>query len=134
MLLSACGFRCDLCPAFNENVAGKAGQATVSERWRKYWDIDMAPEQIACDGCRSPLNPGRELPARSCETRDCVSKRGLDNCGGCEDYLCRRRENLMRDVERNTEKYVSSISEKEYSKYFEPYDARKHLNKLRDNK
>jgi hypothetical protein len=130
-MLSACGFRCDLCPAFNENVSSEADQVATSEGWKKYNDIDMPPEQISCDGYSSPLRSGHELPSRKCETRDCVTKRGLGNCASCEEYLCDRRESNMRDLERAIEKHASSVSEEEYSRFFEPYDARKHLGMLK---
>ena len=134
MMLSACGFRCDLCPAFKQNISGPEDQVALSKGWKKYYDIDMLPDQIICDGCRATLAQGRELPARECETRNCVMERGLDSCGQCEDYLCKRRESLMAGVERISEKHRESISEEEYSLFFEPYESRKNLEELRRNK
>jgi Protein of unknown function (DUF3795) len=132
IMLSACGFRCDLCPALERNVSCREDQEATSSGWKKYYDIDLPPDQIVCGGCRVAPAPGRELPARKCETRDCVTERGLDNCGQCEEYPCERKESLMRDVERTIERHAKSVSPAEYAEFFEPYDARRNFEELRN--
>jgi hypothetical protein len=32
-IVTRCGFRCDLCPAFHENVGGPEDQKRVSDGW-----------------------------------------------------------------------------------------------------
>lgn len=132
-LISACGFRCDLCPAFVENLTGQSDQRNVAAGWKKFYDIDMVPERIVCNGCREVIAEGRELPARECQTRTCVVKKGLENCGHCEDYPCERLDSVMSNVERTREKFEGSISEEERQKFFEPYQARRNFEEIRMN-
>jgi hypothetical protein len=132
-LISACGFRCDLCGAFAGNLAGPGDQRDVAAEWKKFYDIDMAPDRIICDGCRNGVVEGRELPARDCRTRTCVAERELENCGHCEEYPCERLDSVMGDVERTREKFEGSISEEERRKFFEPYRARRNFEEIRMN-
>jgi hypothetical protein len=130
-MISACGFRCDLCPAFHKNVSGPEHQTAVASGWKKYYDIDMAPEKIICDGCRSEIREGRELPAHKCKTRDCVEAGGLANCGYCDEYPCEHREATMSGVEKSRDAHENSISESERLRFFEPYEARRNFEEIR---
>jgi hypothetical protein len=131
MMFSACGFQCDICPAFKDNIAGPEVQRVVAAGWKKYFDIEMEPAQIICDGCFSQLVEGRELPARECRTRDCVMGKGLETCADCAEYPCEHRETTMSAVEKARDEHEDSISPEEYEKYFEPYEARKNFEEIR---
>jgi Protein of unknown function (DUF3795) len=130
-MISACGFRCDLCPAFFKNEMGPEYQAEIAAGWKNYYDIDMAAEKIICDGCRAEIAPGRELPARECKTRDCVADKDLENCAHCDEYPCGHREVTMSGVEKSRDNHVGSISEEERLKFFEPYEARRNFEEIR---
>ncbi len=132
-MISACGYHCDECGAFHLNIEGPEGQEVVAQAWKKYYDIDMAPERIICFGCREPRGD-RELPAKECETRDCVARRGLDNCAECDDFICEALETKLKNVEETLNRYRNSVSDDERAKYFDPYDARATFEGLRKNK
>jgi hypothetical protein len=131
VIISACGFRCDLCPAYFTNITGPADQQATAAGWKRYYDIDMQPETIVCEGCRSVVRPGRELPARECATRDCVSEKRLVNCGRCESYPCERRESLMAELEGVFQRYEAIASRGHREKFFVPCDARKNFEEMR---
>jgi|BarGraNGADG00212_2_1021979.scaffolds.fasta_scaffold57908_2 Protein of unknown function (DUF3795) len=131
VMFSACGFRCDVCPAFKDNVVGPEDQRAVAAAWKKYFDIDMEPAQIMCNGCFSELVEGLELPARECKTRDCVTDKGFETCAECEDYPCEHREATMSAVEKARDEHAPSMSPEEREKYFEPYNARKNFDAIR---
>ena len=47
MMFSACGFRCDICPAFKDNIARPEDKRAVAAVWKKYFDIEMEPDLSA---------------------------------------------------------------------------------------
>ena len=65
----------------------------------KIYEITIEPDTINCDGCRSS---GEHLGYCSmCEIRECCTKKGLDNCAFCDEYICERLDRVyiyMRDV------------------------------------
>ena len=127
MMFSACGFRCDLCPAFKDNIVRPGDQRVVAEGWKRFFDIEMEPARIICDGCFSEFVEGNALPARECRTRDCVTEKGLETCADCAEYPCEHRETTMSSVEKARDKHAGSISAEDHEKYFEPYEARRNL-------
>lgn len=131
ILFSACGFKCDLCPAFSKNFTGHDYQLKIASGWKKYYDIEMVPETIICDGCHGEIAEGRQLPARDCQTRECVADRLLLHCGECGEYPCEHKESKMSSIETTRDKYRDAISEEEREKFFEPYDARKNFAEIR---
>lgn len=132
-ILSACGYRCDLCRAFHLNIAGPEEQRETAAAWKKYYGIDMPAEKIICDGCPSGPREERELPGKDCRIRKCTSERGLKNCGLCGEYPCEKLEETMTRVEKTLNKYRDIVSEEERAQYFDPYDARANFEALKRN-
>jgi Protein of unknown function (DUF3795) len=130
-ILSACGYRCDLCRAFHLNLRGPEDQQEVAAAWKEYYEIDMLPEQITCDGCPSGPREGRELPGKDCRIRKCNAERGLENCGYCDEYPCETLEETMTRVEKTLNRYRNTVSEEERARYFDPYGARANFELLR---
>jgi len=88
-MVAYCGLICSDCPAF---IATKADDLKKAEEtaalWKKEYKIDIAANDIWCDGC---ITLGKKCAhCRVCEIRACGMKRGVNNCGLCEDFACEK--------------------------------------------
>ena len=46
-LIARCGYRCDLCPAYWENIHGPEDQQRTSDGWFKYFGFRIPPDEIS---------------------------------------------------------------------------------------
>lgn len=130
-VLSRCGYRCDLCLAWRENIARNDERQFLHDGWKLYFDLDIPVEKILCDACRS-CSDGATLLDSGCPVRRCVMERGLDNCGQCQDYPCdvfEERRGLTR--EQAMEKAGCDFSDGVFNKCVLPYDNGTRLDGLR---
>jgi hypothetical protein len=87
-MIAYCGLDCSHCPTFlatrnDDDVARAKTAAFYAEKF----GLDLKPEDIDCDGCKS--QGGKLLGyCHACAIRRCSSGRGLDNCAACEDRPC----------------------------------------------
>jgi len=72
-IISFCGFRCGLCPAFLNNVDKITDRATIRKGWNKYFGFDVSEERISCIGCNQD---GYHLDA-DCPVRPCAKEKNL---------------------------------------------------------
>ncbi|HEX7713409.1 MAG TPA: DUF3795 domain-containing protein [Bacillota bacterium] len=128
-LLAKCGFRCDLCPAYKENIKTDADRVRVSEGWRRIFGFEFTPENVVCVGCH---NEGNHADA-NCPVRQCTMEKDLPNCAGCDGFGCealKTRTDFLED-------YISKlpdISEEDYQTYLLAYESKTRLMKLRNRK
>ena len=132
-IISRCGFRCDLCPAYKLNIKNAEDQKKVSDSWHKYYGFRINPKRIICDGCMTDNSENPSLISKNCAVRKCVQKMQIDNCAYCEKYSCKKVEKLMVDFIEIERKYGKKISESDYSSYIMPYESRQRLDSIRDN-
>lgn len=125
-ILTRCGYRCDLCLAYKENIKSFEDRERISDGWFKHFGFRISPENIKCDGCLTPDEENPHLNDDSCPVRKCVLEKGFENCSRCEDYICEKLESRM--VDRSD---FGSISEKDYRCFVKPYESRERLEKLR---
>jgi hypothetical protein len=128
-VLSRCGYRCDLCPAYEPNLKSFADKQRASAGWSKYFGFKISPEEIGCAGC---LNDGKHA-YESCPVRPCALERGLQNCAFCSDFGCEKLQPLMDFADQLAGK-VNEIPEEEYELFVRPYKNRERLLKLRDGR
>jgi len=85
-MIGICGDNCEYCPRYR---ATQNGSKVELEKARELWerlglrDHDFPVEDIACRGC---------FPENKCaytELRVCVSAKGHENCGLCDEYPCK---------------------------------------------
>ncbi len=126
-ILSCCGFRCDLCPAFVKNSPEAADRQTGAAAWSKYFHLRVKPESMRCYGCLAKKGRGFQFPPDDCSVRDCVLGRGLENCAGCSEYPCKALEKRMRGVEKILRRHKGKALKREYNRFLAPYDARRNL-------
>jgi hypothetical protein len=84
-----CGYRCDLCPAYRQNIHGPEDQQRTSDGWFKYYGFRIPPEQIRCDGCLDGRPEARRIDT-TCPIGPCAISRGLTTCAACPDWGCER--------------------------------------------
>lgn len=87
-LTAPCGLACWACNYYKDNISEEVAEQTGAM-------LEMAPEEVACEGCRSERGCAFEMPltgGKGCETKNCVEEKGLHNCSECNEFPC---ENLM---------------------------------------
>lgn len=130
--IGCCGYRCDLCPAFKENIAGEEDRRKVSDGWFRYYGFRIPAAEICCDGC---LPEGCDNPRRidpDCRVRQCVQERGLSNCAHCDQYICDELAKKMVDFEEIVRKHGTPIPPEDHARFMEPYEGKKVLDSIRE--
>lgn len=125
-ILAPCGNRCDLCPAFNENVSSLFMQAKISQGWEKYFGMNVPPGEVECVGC---INKGKVID-RHCPVRPCVRKNNVRTCAECSHFACgkiRPRLELVDEVLRE----FPNISRRDRKLFILPYENRERLTAIR---
>jgi len=129
-IITRCGYRCDLCLAYNPNVVeNPANQSILSDGWYKYFGFRIPPEEIICDGCMSE-NP--ELIDKNCPVRPCVIAKQYRNCASCSDMICDKLKVSIVIYEEMQEKMGGSISEEDYQRFIRPYENKRRLLSITD--
>ena len=114
-ILSKCGNRCDLCPAYCKNI-DKFDKQKISDGWFKYHGFRKPAEDIGCAGC---LNKGKH-DREGCPIKGCAEKRDLKSCGCCNDLFCDLLKSDMCVVEGALKKH-GNLSQEDYDIFFKPY-------------
>lgn len=123
-VIAKCGNRCDLCPAYTDNVA-QNGAETVSENWQRIYGFYVPPEKIACGGCDADDCPH----AADCGIRACCLDRGFDNCAYCGELICEKLQKNISAVDEMEKKYAD-ISKEDHGLYILPYKIKETLLRL----
>ena len=125
--LSYCGYRCDLCPSYKRNLQSDADRVRVGEDYRKYYGLEMAPEDIECDGC---LGDG-DVANPKCPVRPCAISRGVQTCAECEDFACANLRKVMDGIQPIVDKHGESMPREDYDRYIRPFLSEERLEELR---
>lgn len=133
-IISRCGYRCDLCPAYKLNIRNKEDQKKVSDTWHKYYGFRINPDRITCDGCLVDDSEGPNRITKNCAVRNCVLKMQIKNCAYCEKYICKKLSRLMVDAGEIKKNYGKKIPEEDYKNYIIPYESRQRLDSIREMK
>ena len=130
VVLTKCGYRCDLCLAYGPNVAKEDQRQELSDGWQALFGFRIEPEQILCEGCVSSADP--VLVDSNCPVRPCVVDRGIENCAHCDQFICEklrsrivRRESIEKDRSR-------SVTDTEYELFIKPYESEPRLRRIRE--
>jgi hypothetical protein len=127
-VLSYCGYRCDRCPAYRENLKSPEGRRKVSEAWAKYYDYRVEPAQVDCDGCPE----ASEAPNPNCKIRPCAIEKGLPNCAHCSDFICEKLMKQMDAIKPIAERNAQTMPPEDYERYIRPYESEERLRKLQE--
>jgi len=127
-VLTRCGYRCDLCLAYKENVAKADRRVELSDGWHKCFGFRIPPEKIYCEGCMSGDNP--KLIDTKCPVRACVIEKGLSNCSECGEYPC-KTFNERAVVYEKLVKDRKDITESDREQFIRPYENTVRLDQLK---
>ena len=86
-VMSMCGYRCDLCKAYSPNIKKEDQRDDLSRVWKSYYEINISPGEIYCDGCRSTKKDAKRIDV-CCPVRKCVIERDINSCADCKQYPC----------------------------------------------
>jgi len=126
-ILSKCGYRCDICPAYTGNIKGGEDRMKVSRGWKRLFGFEIPPDKIECAGCH---NEGRHADS-NCPVRPCAIDKGVENCAFCTDFECdalKTRTGFLDDYLKNN----AEISKEDYERYVRPYASRERLLRIRN--
>jgi len=129
--VSFCGYRCDLCPAYKDNIDKLTKRTTIRKAWNTFFGFDVPEDRMVCVGCG---NKGAHLDAE-CPVRPCARAKHLKNCSFCGYFdsceSLRLRADIIDDIR---EKHSGQISQEEYALFFRPYEGRYELKKQKRNR
>jgi hypothetical protein len=125
-ILTRCGFRCDICPAYEKNITGPNDLEAIRSGWRMYFGFDIPEDRIACVGC---MNEGRHADA-DCPVRPCALERKMNTCADCTEFGCEYLKSRMEFAESVLPKF-GDIPEPDFERYIRPYLSRQRLEKIR---
>ncbi|MFW6040605.1 MAG: DUF3795 domain-containing protein [Thermoplasmatota archaeon] len=128
-MITRCGYRCDLCLAYKENINSFEDRKRISDGWFKHFGFRIPPEEISCDGCLTPDEEEPNLIDKSCTVRRCVNEKELDNCSMCEVYICKKLK--TRIVDRDD---INGVSDEDYQHFIRPYENKRRLEKIRSTR
>jgi hypothetical protein len=127
-IISKCGYRCDLCPAYEVNLKSEADKQRMSDAWKKYCGFQVPPEQIqSCPGC---LVSGADP---TCTVRPCAIEKNVENCAHCEQFTCDKLKPKINFVEENVKEDLSNIPEDDFNLFIKPFISREYLHKIRES-
>jgi len=130
-ILTRCGYRCDLCLAFKDNIQKDDRRELLSKGWNKIFGIELKPENIFCEGCLS-CKSDLKLIDSECKVRPCVIARGIENCSQCEEFPCEILEDRLVRYAELEAKLDFKVSRNERRNFIEPYENYDRLVNLRE--
>lgn len=122
-ILSYCGYRCDLCPAYHENLESDEDRERVREDWIKYYNHEAEIDEVECKGCMAGPREGNP----NCQVRPCAIDKGVATCAECSEFACEMIVRQMNAIVPIAEKHAGSMSSEDYQRYIAPYESEKKL-------
>jgi len=124
-IIAKCGYRCDLCPAYEANLKSDNDKKKMCEAWSKYLGSNVEADMISiCQGCLK----GDGDP--DCVVRKCAQEKNQANCAYCDDFDCDKLKSKM-DLVAKSVKDPDNIPKDDYDRYIGPFLGRKHLLEIR---
>lgn len=129
-ILTRCGYRCDLCLAYKDNIAKEDKRQLLSDGWYKYYGFRIEPSDIYCEGCISSNCLTADLIDDECPVRPCVIEKGYENCSQCDDFVCEKFQERVVCLEDIQNQFDEKIKRNDYRYFIKPYENLKRLNEL----
>jgi len=131
-IIARCGYRCNLCLAYNVNIRSVEDQKRVSDGWFRIYGFRIPPEDIQCDGCLTPDSENPRLIDIKCPVRPCVIEKKLENCAYCDEYICNKIEQRLVTYDSVQDHHKEPISKENYENFIKPYENKKTFDELRE--
>ncbi len=95
-IISFCGLDCSACDAFQATISNDEQRLAETARlWADQFKIEVKPEDVKCDGCRSGSSRLSSY-CRACEIRQCGTGKALENCAHCAEFACEKLEKVLK--------------------------------------
>ena len=130
-VLTRCGYRCDLCLAYKENIEKEDKRQLLSDGWFKLFGFRIEPKDIYCEGCISSNCLKTTLIDKSCPVRPCVLNHGYENCSQCDEFICSKLEDRIVKYEDLQNKFTEKIKSHERKCFIKPYENLDRLNEIK---
>jgi hypothetical protein len=125
-ILTLCGYRCDLCQFYNENVISEEDKERVSKDFKRIYGYDIKPEDVECVGCK---NEGKHADT-GCPVRPCALEKGVENCAHCGEFICDRLKERINFTEEFLRDNQKTLSGKDFELYVKPYQSKERMVKI----
>lgn len=126
-IITKCGYRCDICPAYIKNLKTTDDKQNACDGFNKYYGFQIQPNEIGCVGC---LNEGRHED-ENCPVRPCVMEKKLENCAHCESFeSCEHLKSRMEFLDSLMPK-LKDIPSEDFEKFIKPYQSKDRMLELR---
>lgn len=132
-ILTRCGYRCDLCLAYKENIEKEDKRQQLSDGWYKLYGFRIEAKDIYCEGCISDNCLKANLIDKGCPVRPCVINRRYENCSQCNEFVCSKLKERIVKYEDLQSKRTEKIKNQERKYFIKPYENYDRLNKLRES-
>jgi hypothetical protein len=131
LVLTRCGYRCDLCLAYAPNVEAQSeNRQILSDGGFRYFGFRLPPEKIYCQGCMAE-NP--VLIDSGCPVRPCVIEMRLANCAQCAVADCEKLAERLVDHGEVLSRVGGNIPEEDYQRFIRPYENKRRLAALKSD-
>ena len=126
-ILTLCGYRCDLCQFYTENIKSEKDRERVSQEFNRLFGYDIRPKDVECVGCK---NEGKHVDSH-CPVRPCALKKGVENCDHCSEFICDKLKGRMNFAEELLRRSQKPLSAEDFQSYIKPYQGKERLLKIR---
>lgn len=128
-IITRCGYRCDLCLAYRENIEKDDKRELLSKGWNKIFGIELSPDEIYCDGCLS-CHDNTKLIDGNCPVRPCVISKSIENCSQCDEFPCDILGGRLVKYDEWEERLDFKITRSDRKNFIKPYENYDRLNAL----
>jgi len=123
--MARCGNRCNLCQAYKGNIHSKEDKQKISDGWFKFYGFRIPAEKIFCDGCLTDDSFKPNRIGQNCPVCSCVTRKRLQNCGHCEQYICETLKKRIVDYKQIALELQKPILKEDYRNFIMPYEGEK---------
>ena len=119
--LAYCGDDCNYCPRYLATISyDEERLKEVAAMWQiiGWRDTTESPEKLTCYGCASAKICGLGI-------KECVIKKGIDNCGKCPDYPCERLQKIFEDSQEEAIICKENFSEEDSELFGKAFFSKK---------
>ena len=120
--LGFCGDDCNVCPRYIATQSGDVGRLQeVAKMWKRagWRDTILTCKEMMCYGCASVKW------CRYDEVRKCAQEKGIDNCGECDDYPCKKIEKVFEQSDSYAKACKENCSKEDYECFRQAFFSKK---------
>ncbi len=130
-ILTRCGYRCDLCLAYKDNIKINDRREELSDGWLKVFGVRIPAVDIYCDGCLSDDRTNPRLIHKRCFVRSCTKEKELENCSQCKDYVCDELKKFIVNFEDVQKKTNNAMTRPDRTNFIRAYENKERLDNIR---